>query len=334
MRSVAVSGLGSIGRQHIDALAGLADVRVVAFDPAIELHEQARSRGVELIVTDFDALLDLDPDALVIAAPDQFHLPQLQAASARGIPTLVEKPLAPSLADAAAAVDEIRATGTPVLVGYVLRHRAVVQAAHAAIHDGRIGTPVSFQVMLGAYTTITKAVSRFATAEADRLYRDYSHEWDYLRWFFGPIRRGLAVARTILGVPHVEQPNVVDGLLVHTSGVTGAFHIDYVEPRGLRTIQVAGTGGSLLADFGRGTLTIRAAGEDFDQHRSYPEAPSAALGRQARHLLDVARGAVTPAVSLDDGLAALAVTDALRASAVSDDWVSLVQPGPPHSMDG
>lgn len=322
MRSVAVSGLGSIGRQHVDALAGRADVRVLAFDPASELREQVARRSAVQAVTDFDELLDLRPDALVIAAPDRFHLPQLTAAAARGIPTLVEKPLAPSLAEAAAVVDDIRGTGTPVLVGYVLRHRAVVQAVHAAIHDGRIGRPTSFQVMLGAYTTITAAVSRFATAEADRLYRDYSHEWDYLRWFFGPVMHGLAVARTVHDVPHVEEPNVVDGLLAHASGVTGAFHLDYVEPRGLRTIQIVGTGGSLLADFGRGTLTVRAAGDAAEQLYSYPETAAVALRRQLDHLLDVADGTASPLVSLDDGLAALAVADALRASAAAGTWIN------------
>ncbi|PZF86694.1 Gfo/Idh/MocA family protein [Jiangella anatolica] len=320
---VAVSGLGSIGRQHLDVLVGRPGVRVVAFDPDPELRERANERGVERTVDDFGALLDLRPDALVIAAPDQFHLPQLEAAAGRGIPTLVEKPLAPSTADAADAAGRIRATGTPVLVGYVLRHRPVVRAVRSALADGLVGEPTSFQVMLGAYGTITAAVSRFATPEPDRLYRDYSHEWDYLRWFFGPVTRCLAVARTVRGVPHVEEPNVVDGLLTHVGGVTGAFHLDYVEPRGTRTIHVVGTGGSLLADVGRGTLTLRRAGEDADRLQSFAEPPAAALGRQLDHLLEVAAGAAAPLVGLDDGLAALAVADALRASAASGDWTAV-----------
>lgn len=317
---VAISGLGSIGQQHLAALAKRADIRTIAFDPATELRKRMADQHAVQTVPDFDTLLDAAPDALVIATPDRFHLPQLVAAARRGIPTLVEKPLAPSLVDASTVVDKIRTTGTPVLVGYVLRHRSVVRATHAAIHDGRIGAPTSFQVMLGAYTTITAAVSRFAIPEPNRLYRDYSHEWDYLRWFFGPITRTLAVARTVRDVPHVEEPNVVDGLLMHAGGVTGAFHIDYVEPRGLRTIHVVGTGGSLLADFGRGTLTIRAVGDDGEQLHSYPETPAIALRRQLDHLLDVADEAASPLVGLDDGLAALAVTDALRESATTSSW--------------
>lgn len=323
MKSVGVSGLGSIGRQHIDALAGRAGVHVLAFDPASELREQVASQIPVQTVADFGELLDLRPDALVIAAPDQFHLPQLSAAAARGIATLVEKPLAPSLPEATAVADDIRGTGTAVLVGYVLRYRTVVQAVHAAIHDGRIGQPTSFQVMLGAYATITAAVSRFDTAEAGRLYRDYSHEWDYLRWFFGPIAQGLAVARTVRDIAHVEEPNIVDGLLTHASGVTGAFHVDYVEPRGLRTIHVVGTGGSLRADFGRGTLTLRTAGDDGERLYSYPETPSIALRRQIDHLLEVSDGTASPLVSLDDGLAALAVADALRASATDSTWIDI-----------
>lgn len=323
MTRVAVSGLGSIGRQHVEVLAGRPGVEVVAFDPDPDLRARATERGVEQTVADFGALLDLRPDTLVIAAPDQFHLPQLEAAAGRGIPTLVEKPLAPSTAEAAAVAGRIRATGTPVLVGYVLRHRPVVQAVRSALHDGRIGVPTSFQVMLGAYATITAAVSRFATPEPDRLYRDYSHEWDYLRWFFGPVARCLAVARTVHDVPHVEEPNVLDGLLVHATGATGAFHLDYVEPRGVRTIHILGSGGSLLADLGRGTLTLRRAGDDFDRQQTYLEPPAAALRRQIDHLLEVSAGTATPVADLDDGLAALAVSDALRQSVATDDWVAV-----------
>ncbi len=274
IRRVAVSGLGSKGRQRVDVLAGRSGVRVVGFDPTPELRDQMNGRGVERTVADFEALLDSGRDALVIAAPDRFHLPQLEAAAGRGIPTLVEKALAPSAREADAAVRRIRDTGTPVLVGYVLRHRPVVQAVRAALDDGRIGTPTSYQVMLGAYTTITAAVSRFATADPDRLYRDYSDERDYLRWLFGSVT-----------------------LLSHAAGVTGAFHIDYVEPRGVRTMHLLGTGGSLLADLARGTLTIRVAGEDFDRRYADAEPPASALRRQVDHLLEVAAGAATSVVT-------------------------------------
>ena len=323
-RRVAISGLGSIARQHVAAFAGLGGVEIVAFDPAGPLRDDALAGGrVARVVADFGELLDLEPDALVVAAPDFAHLEQLSQATARGIPVLVEKPLADSFAAAAAVTDEIERRGVPVLVGYVLRHRRVVETVRRLVLEGAIGVPGSFQVMLGAYGTITAAASRFATVEPNRVYRDYSHEWDYLRWIFGPIREVTAVARTLDAVPHVESPNIVDGLLVHASGVTGAVHVDYVEPRGTRTLHVVGSGGVVFADIGRGTVTLRRAGEEFDRSFDLAEPAAVPLGRQAAHLLAVAAGDEEPKVGLRDGLAALAVTDALIRSAVDRSWVTV-----------
>ncbi|MFB2596637.1 Gfo/Idh/MocA family protein [Herbiconiux sp. P17] len=323
-RRVAISGLGSIARQHVAAFAALGGVEIVAFDPSTPLREEALAGGrVSRAVADFDELLDLEPTALVVAAPDFAHLDQLSRATARGIPVLVEKPLAVDFAAAASVIDEIEGRGVPVLVGYVLRHRRVVETVRRLVLESAIGVPGSFQVMLGAYGTITAAASRFATPEPNRVYRDYSHEWDYLRWIFGPIREVTAVARTLDAMPHVESPNLVDGLLVLESGVSGAVHVDYVEPRGTRTLHIVGSEGALFADIGRGTIALRRGGEVFDRAFDLAEPASVPLGRQAAHLLAVASGAEQPRVGLRDGLAALAVTDALIRSAADRSWVAV-----------
>ncbi|MEU4014573.1 Gfo/Idh/MocA family oxidoreductase [Microbacterium sp. NPDC028030] len=324
-RRVALSGLGSIARQHAQALRRTAGTRIVAFDPSPEMREEALSRGlVDEVTTSFDALVDGDLDALIIAGPDHVHISQLSAASLRGIPTLVEKPVAESSTALTDALPSLRASAAPVLVGYVLRHRRVVETARRMILDGEIGHPVSFQVMLGAYGTIPAAASRFATASADRLYRDYSHEWDYLRWIFGPVGEVVATARTVDHVPHVESPNLVDALLRHQSGIVGAVHLDYVDQRGTRTLHVVGSGGTLFADIARGTISVRRAGENLERHHDFAESPAEPLARQAAHLLELAgdRG-VTPRVGLDDGLAALSTAEALVRSAADDRWTAV-----------
>lgn len=325
-RTLAICGLGSIGRQHLQAATQIADLQVVVYDRDAQLRDSARLLGDQVRTVDsFEALLAAVPVALVIATPDEAHLDQLRRASAAGIPTLVEKPLAPASADAAAALPELLATRTPIVVGYVLRHRPVVQRLRALLSDGTIGTPTGFQVLLGTYETLTRAVSRFAQPAADRLYRDYSHEWDYLRLFFGPLHSIIATARTLPIVERVEHPNVVDGL-IRTEQVIGSFHIDYVESPGSRTIAVIGTGGQILADLSSGRISIRsAAGEVVEEH---PMSAADALRTQLEHLLSVAAGEAEPMASLADGYAALAAADAAIASAARSSWVDVVAEPP------
>jgi len=300
-------------------------VRAIGFDP----DETLRQRASELVDVEetFEGLLDRRPDALIIAGPDEVHLDQLATATSLGITTLVEKPLATRYAVAQDAAAVIKATGVPVLVGYVLRHRPLMQALSRLLRDGVIGRAVSCQVMLGAYGTITVARKRFATAQVDRLYGDYSHEWDYLRWFFGAVTRILAVARTIDTVEHVERPNAVDAVLRFSDpALVAAVHLDYIDPVGLRTIHVVGTEGSLYADVGAGVMRVHRRGETYERFYRYADTALGALGRQAAHLLAVAQGEVAPAVGIDDGLQALAVVDAARESATTGAWVEVGEP--------
>ncbi|QYH35270.1 Gfo/Idh/MocA family protein [Salinibacterium sp. M195] len=318
---IGVAGLGSIGRQHIAVLSKRGDVQTVGFDPSASLRDRVRDEFATEPAETLEALVDSGLDALVIASPDPFHLPQLAEAASRGIPTLVEKPLAPSLADRA-LIDRIRSSDSRVLMGYVLRHRAVVREVRTALQSGVIGKPTGYQVMLGAYGTIVAAESRFQIPDENRLLRDYSHEWDYLRWFFGPITETVAHTRVFLEVAHVESPNVADALLVHADGLSGAVHLDYVEPVGVRTIHVVGSGGSLFADLSGGQIRIRRAGAD-EEVRDCAELPAEALRRQADHLVAVAGGA-QPIVTLDDGIAALAVAEAVARSVRERAWTTIL----------
>jgi predicted dehydrogenase len=298
-------------------------VRAVCFDPAAELRRRASELPNVVAVTNrFDALFEHRPAALIVASPDRWHLEQVDRATSIGVPVLVEKPIAPSISEAAEAVRTIQARGVPVLVGYVLRHRRVMQVLRSLVGDGAVGEPTAFQVMLGAYGTITAAVSRFAQPEDNRLYRDYSHEWDYLRWLFGPVEAVCALARTTSSVPHVEHPNLVDALLRMTGGTAGAVHLDYVDRRGTRAVHVIGTEGTIFADIAAGVIDVRGVNARHDRRLEYPQTAAEALQRQADHLLSVAESTAEPLVSLADGLAALAVTETAVRSAATGGWES------------
>lgn len=306
---VAISGLGSIGQQHARAFAALGDVKVIAFDPDPGRRAEATAQGWDVVDT-FEALLNTDAAALVVATPDFAHIEQAKAGIHAGKTVLLEKPVSDRLSTAIEAREDLPVDRS--LVGYVLRHRRATQRVKELLDEQAIGEPVSFQVMLGAYGTLVVAKSRFATAEKNRLYRDYSHEWDYLRWFFGPIAEVIATARVVEGLPHVEQPNSVDALILMASGLTGSVHIDYVGDN--RTITILGSRGVIFADLSRGTVVLRQNGSDGIRRFDYPEVAGEALRRQAAHLLAVSNGA-RPIVTFDDGLAALATAEALIESA-------------------
>src|SRR5690606_36046501 len=138
--------------QHLQAFRSIGVDRLVGFDAAAESRSRAEAEVPGLVTVDsFEALLDRDPAAVVVAVPDHAHLAQLEQAATRGIAVLVEKPLAPRADDAAAVISRLGTAADRCVVGYVLRHNLAAHRVATLLTEGVIGTPTSFQVLLGAY---------------------------------------------------------------------------------------------------------------------------------------------------------------------------------------
>jgi predicted dehydrogenase len=134
---VAVVGVGHLGKHHARILATLPDVSLVA------VVDTNRPRAEEIAAVYqtrplFDAgELAGQVDAVTIAVPTALHrdiaLPFLNA----GVPVLVEKPMARSLAEADEMIAAAAASGVALAVGQTERFNPAVAAAVPLLRDPR-----------------------------------------------------------------------------------------------------------------------------------------------------------------------------------------------------
>jgi predicted dehydrogenase len=123
---VAVIGVGHLGQHHARVLAAHPDVELVAVaDTRLEQARAVAARHGTIAVADFPSLVDR-VDAVSIAVPTIHHRAVAEAFLARGIATLVEKPLATSLPEAEALVALARAHGALLQVGHIERFNAAL----------------------------------------------------------------------------------------------------------------------------------------------------------------------------------------------------------------
>src|SRR5690606_4709480 len=80
-------------------------------------------------------------DAVVIASPAPTHAPLALQAIAAGVPALVEKPFALTVADAERMAEAAAKQGVPLLVGHLLEHHPIIQRLAAMLKDGSLGEP-------------------------------------------------------------------------------------------------------------------------------------------------------------------------------------------------
>jgi predicted dehydrogenase len=134
---VAVIGVGHLGRHHARILSTLAGAQLVA------VVDTNRGRAEEIARTVntqplFDARdLTGRVDAVTIAVPTEVHrdiaMPFLEA----GIPVLVEKPMARSVAEADELIAAAARAGVPLAVGQTERFNPAVEAARPLLSDPR-----------------------------------------------------------------------------------------------------------------------------------------------------------------------------------------------------
>src|SRR5271166_5876469 len=118
---MAVIGVGHLGKEHARILAGLPDVELVGVADvnADQAHAVARRLGTAAY-HDYWPLLNL-VDATCIVVPTTHHFAVASEFLRRGIPVLVEKPLALNLEQADALADLARHHGTTLQVGHIER---------------------------------------------------------------------------------------------------------------------------------------------------------------------------------------------------------------------
>ncbi len=125
---VAVIGAGHMGRHHVRKYAEMDDARLVA---VVDSNVERARAAAEPVGARWAATLTPDLGDIVaatVAVPTVHHLAVAAPLIERGIALLIEKPLAPTLAEARQIADLARRHDVIVQVGHTERFNPVVRA--------------------------------------------------------------------------------------------------------------------------------------------------------------------------------------------------------------
>src|ERR1700693_2661640 len=156
-------GLAIVGAGRVGLFRG----EVAARHPAVEwigIAERNPNRGADLagriwadfVTTDHRELLRRsEVTAALIATDEHLHVDPIMAAVERGVPMLIEKPLATDLAQSARVLKAIQDAKLDAIVGYTQRFRRKWLGAKEKVRTGALGdvtlvTSRAFMNRLGA----------------------------------------------------------------------------------------------------------------------------------------------------------------------------------------
>ncbi len=139
-------GIAGLGRGFTVMLPTLAAhpllELVAAADPRPEARRQFQADfAAKTYATVEELCADPAVDAVYVATPHQMHAEHVRAASARGKHVLVEKPMALTLEDCRAMIDDTRRAGVRLVVGHSHSFNAPILRAAEIVRSGAVGRP-------------------------------------------------------------------------------------------------------------------------------------------------------------------------------------------------
>ena len=140
---VGVIGVGQMGAFHAANLARRVEgARLIGVaDPQPGLAEATAARlGCAVWTCDYQELLaNPNVEAVVVAAPAEYHASTVAAAAQAGKAVFCEKPLANTLSEADRAIQAVTAAGVPFQIGFQRRFDAGFVGARELVYSGQLG---------------------------------------------------------------------------------------------------------------------------------------------------------------------------------------------------
>lgn len=332
--SIAVAGLGSIGRRHARLLAGRQDVAVELFDPEAGQVAAALADlgGTETTVHGtWKDLLAASPDAVVIASPHRFHVDQTIEALVAGCHVLCEKPVSDRLEDARRLLAVARSSDRVLTYGYHLRFHPGLGRLKALVEAGAFGRLLSLHAHVGSYQTLLNSVSGYQAGTEGALLLDYVHQPDAIAWLSG--RRPVAVFAAGLGGGHrqpTSSPDLISVQLLYDGDFAGSYHLNYLQHPEIHRYGLIGSEGYAELDLNAGTLVCASADGRADERFSTERDPVYVAEHDA--FLAALAGDRPPISPLEDAIRSLEVQEAALRSLRTGEKIGLAA-GQPRTCD-
>jgi len=342
---IAIAGAGVIGRAHMAVLAQNPNCQLCAIaDPSGAAQQLSQALDIAWFATLDELLTQVKPDGVIVSTPNALHVPQALHCIEKGLPVLLEKPIAHTVADAQRLVQVVKNLQAKVLIGHHRAHSPIMRETKTLIDSGRLGRLVGVLGSAMFYKPdnyFNEAPWRSQTGGGPVLI-NLIHEIHSLRMLCGEIVEVQAMTSNAVRGFAVEDTASIS--FRFASGVLGSFLLSDTSASARSWEQtsqenkayasyddedcyvIAGTLGSLAVPSMR--LKTFAKNDDRSWFKPF-DCNVVALQRedplklQIAHFLNVVQGKTVPLVSALDGLQNLLVVDAISRAIASQQTIRL-----------
>ncbi|HSL31182.1 MAG TPA: Gfo/Idh/MocA family oxidoreductase [Anaerolineales bacterium] len=176
------------GKAYISNLRRMEDVELLGVaDDDTQRGQQIADQNEARYYPSYEALLEANPDGVIICTENNRHRPLVEMAAARGAHVLCEKPIATTLEDSRAIVDACDKAGVLLMTAFPMRFSAPLLEIKARLDNGDFGDVYCFNATNQGELP-TKHRTWFVDPElaGGGAIMDHTvHLVDIMRWFTG-----------------------------------------------------------------------------------------------------------------------------------------------------
>ena len=274
-----IIGLGNMGGYHVETFNHVTNAKLTAVadnNPA-RLAKYASRQDLKTFERWEDMLASGLVDAVLIATPHYSHVPIAEAAFARGLHVLCEKPVAVSV-KAAHHLNAISAKNPKLKFGVMLNLRTVPMYAklRQLIAAGELG---EIRRITWIVTDIFRTFAYYASGGwratwkgegGGVLINQCPHTLDLIQWVTG-MRPNRVLATVGIGKMHpIEVEDEVNAILEYPNGAVGHFITNTAEWPGTNRLEIAGDRGRIITEKNKITFS-RTRDNVQEYNRTTPE---------------------------------------------------------------
>lgn len=319
MLKVGLLGAGRIAGVHASAITSHPDSQLIAVSDvfAENAEKLAAQYGVEVRSTE-EIIADPSIDAVLIATSTDTHSGLIEAATAAGKAVLCEKPVDLSLQRAQACQQAAAATGQPVMIGFNRRFDPNFEALKAAVDAGEIGKPELLSIT--SFDPAPPPVSYIKVSGG--LFRDMMvHDFDMANFIMGDAPVTVTAVGSAIVDPAIGEAGDVDTAVVTLTYADGRIAVIKNSRRAVfgydQRVELLGSEGLLQVQNVLENTIVKSTAAGVTSGKPtyfFLERYMAAYQAEwAAFVTAITTGSPIP-VTLDDGVAALAMAEAATKS--------------------
>lgn len=316
--AVAVLGTGSAGMHHLNAMKNSPSIRPIAVPLRPERLKELDKAGFE-VAGNLGRAYDQGARACIIATETSRHAQDALLAVRLGMDLLIEKPVAAAIAQTRKLQEAVVRHHRKAYVACVMRFNHSLNRFRELLP--RIGPLHAVDIECRSYLPDWRPQRPYrdsysARAEDGGVLRDLIHEIDYAGWIFGwPKAVFGRLGNT--GRLKIASEEWSELFFETDSGVPICMRLDYLTRTPRRGIFAHGKNGTLEWNCLAGMVTLTLAGRSSIR-TVLSKSPERDFSAQVQAFIQAVAGYPDERLAtLQDGLLALAVCDAVRKSSKS-----------------